>query len=159
LCRLGSRDLARNMPRPRLAGLTAPRLYIERAVGYRPAAPQTFPKARTPPVRLCLRLLRCSFFSKPSKIAALLTELGLSEAKLAQRNGTAIENVLLEFRGLPRGRQHFESSSMNFCRTERFALKTNTDRARRSRRTIQVGGVEYGPREVDNFAREFGIED
>jgi hypothetical protein len=92
--------------------LTAPRLYIERAVGYRPAAPQTFPKERTPPVRLCLRLLRCLFFSKPSKIAALLTELGLSEAKLAQGNGTAIENVLLEFRGLPRGRQHFESSSI-----------------------------------------------
>jgi hypothetical protein len=23
---------------------------------------------------------------------------------------------------------------------------------------IQVGGKEYGPREVDNFAREFGIE-
>jgi hypothetical protein len=25
--------------------------------------------------------------------------------------------------------------------------------------SIQVGGTEYGPREVDNFAREFGIED
>jgi hypothetical protein len=25
--------------------------------------------------------------------------------------------------------------------------------------TIRVGDKEYGPREVDNFAREFGIED
>ena len=25
--------------------------------------------------------------------------------------------------------------------------------------SIQVGETEYGPREVDNFAREFGIED
>jgi hypothetical protein len=25
--------------------------------------------------------------------------------------------------------------------------------------SIQVAGKEYGPREVDNFAREFGIED
>jgi hypothetical protein len=25
--------------------------------------------------------------------------------------------------------------------------------------SIQVGGTEYAPREVDNFAREFGIED
>jgi hypothetical protein len=25
--------------------------------------------------------------------------------------------------------------------------------------SIRVGGTEYGPREVDNFAQEFGIED
>jgi hypothetical protein len=25
--------------------------------------------------------------------------------------------------------------------------------------SIQVGGTEYGPREVDKFAREFGIQD
>ena len=25
--------------------------------------------------------------------------------------------------------------------------------------SIQVGGTEYGPGEIDNFAREFGVED